>query len=118
MKRVQWACISFLLFRSHIAQPRPEGSSPASPEDCLASGRDRAVHAGILGSRARVLEPICSLPFKKLHVLKFLSPQLRGHVQGRLAQRESTRFTREGSLVQSQHRPPIEKPWQTVFTLS
>ena len=25
---------------------------------------------------------------------------------GRLAQRESTRFTREGSLVQSQHRPP------------
>ena len=25
---------------------------------------------------------------------------------GRLAQRESTRFTREGSLVQSQYRPP------------
>ena len=27
---------------------------------------------------------------------------------GRLAQRESTRFTRVGSLVRSQHRPPSE----------
>ena len=31
----------------------------------------------------------------------------RPHTDGRLAQRESTAFTRQGSLVQSQYRPPI-----------
>ncbi|CAB3395827.1 protein of unknown function [Kyrpidia spormannii] len=30
-----------------------------------------------------------------------------GDRDGRLAQRESTRFTREGSLVRSQYRPPF-----------
>lgn len=30
-----------------------------------------------------------------------------GPILGRLAQRESTRFTRAGSLVQSQYRPPF-----------
>ena len=29
-------------------------------------------------------------------------------IEGRLAQRESTAFTRQGSLVRSQHRPPIK----------
>ena len=33
---------------------------------------------------------------------------------GRLAQRESTRFTREGSLVQIQYRPPQENPSGTI----
>ena len=32
---------------------------------------------------------------------------------GRLAQRKSTRFTREGSLVQIQYRPPEENASQT-----
>ena len=30
---------------------------------------------------------------------------------GRIAQRESTVFTRRGSLVQSQLRPPVSSPW-------
>ncbi len=43
------------------------------------------------------------------------APKAHGHSArliekiGRLAQRESTAFTRQGSLVQSQYRPPFSK---------
>ncbi len=36
---------------------------------------------------------------------------------GRVAQRESTRFTREGSLVRSQPRPPEKRPEAGAFSL-
>ena len=68
---------------------RPRGTTPLAP------GVGAAVSAG---SRGLFAGPGRTLDQAEFATLVFLS--------GRLAQRESTAFTRQGSLVQIQYRPP------------
>ena len=78
-------------------------------------GSDPIQTSNILFQLVSVLELPLNIRFRSLTACRVgLKSAAHSGMSGRVAQRESTVFTRRGSLVQSQPRPPSKprgKPW-------
>src|SRR5215217_3592932 len=81
-------------FRRHAVWICADSVLAGQPAD-TASTSDALVINRLTGAFRQDLTTIAHRPYN------------RESFNGRLAQRESTAFTRRGSLVQSQHRPPL-----------